>query len=355
MRNDDMDVTLPMDLPADYPDFLADVKRRIQTAQIKAAMAVTHELIQLYWEIGQQIVERQQREQWGTGVINRLATDLQRAFPGMKGFSSRNIWRMRQFYLTYAEKGAILPQVVAQIPWGHNVLLLERIKDMKVRLWYAQQAVTHGWSRAVLWHHIDTHLYERQATAEKATNFAQALPQPQSDLAHEILKDPYTFDFLTLDQEAHERDIERGLITHIRDFLVELGAGFAFVGNQYHLTVGDEDFYLDLLFYHLRLRCFVVVDLKARTFRPEDAGKMNFYLSAVDDRLRHPDDQPSIGLILCKTRDKLMVEYALRNMATPIGVIAYELTEALPEHLRGSLPTIADLEAELGGVESEEE
>jgi predicted nuclease of restriction endonuclease-like (RecB) superfamily len=314
----------------------------------------------LYWDIGRLIVERQERERWGKGIVDRLATDIQKAFPGLQGFSPRNVWRMRAFYLAYSKEVAILPQAVAEldgvnlpqpvaeIPWGHNALLLEKLKDPLQRLWYAGKALEHGWSRAILTVQIETNLYGRQGKA--VNNFAATLPPPQSDLAQQVLKDPFLFDFLTLTDEAHERDLESGLLAHVEKFLLELGAGFALVGRQVHLEVGGEDFYLDLLFYHLQLRCFVVIDLKMKKFTPEDAGKMNFYLSAVDDKLRHPGDQPSIGLILCKTRDRVIAEYALRDLAKPIGVAEWQtrLVQSLPEHLQGSLPSIAEIEAELG-------
>ncbi|MUG91626.1 DUF1016 family protein [Scytonema sp. UIC 10036] len=244
----------------------------------------------------------------------------------------------------------ILPQAVAEIPWGHNILLLEKVKDLKARFWYVHKTLEHGWSRSVLWHHIDTKLYERQFEAEKTTNFNFTLPSPQSDLARELLKDPYNFDFLTLAKDAQERDLERGLLEHIREFLLELGVGFAFMGSQYHLKVGEEDFYIDLLFYHVKLRCYVVIDLKMKEFKPEFSGKMSFYVSAVDDILRHPDDQPTIGIILCKSKDKTVVEYSLQNMNRPIGVSTYKLRDVLPEKLQGSLPTIEQLEAELDAV-----
>lgn len=346
-------------LPAGYGTFLEDLKARIRTVQVKAALSVNHELTALYWDIGKSIVERQHAEGWGQAVVERLAHDLQAAFPGTSGFSPQNIWRMRAFYLAWTEEiqnlsqpvreidGINLPQPMAEIPWGHNTILLTKIKIPIERLWYAQKTVEHGWSRAVLTHQIETDLFRRQGKA--ITHFKATLPPPQSDLAQQSLKDPYLFDFLTLSEDAVEREMERELVGHIRKFLMELGVGFAFVGNQYHLQVENEDFYIDLLFYHLRLRCFVVVDLKVGEFKPEYAGKMNFYLSAVDDRLRHPEDNPSIGIILCKTKRKLIAEYALRNTQTPIGVSEYKLTRAIPTALKSSLPTIEELEQELGG------
>ncbi|MBI4970841.1 MAG: DUF1016 domain-containing protein [Candidatus Omnitrophica bacterium] len=333
-------------LPAGYGLFLSELKERIRSAQIKASVSVNRELILLYWDIGREILHRQKREGWGTRVINRIAIDLNREFPQMKGFSLRNLKYMRTFAEVYPDK-PIVQQAVAQLPWGQNLLLIEKVKDPAVRFWYAHKAVENGWSRAVLWHQIDTKLYERQGTNKKLANFQSALPAPQSDLAHEMLKDPYNFDFLTLGEEAHERAIEKELLNHIQKFLVELGKGFAFVGNQYHLQVGDKDFYIDLLFYHLKLRCFIAIDLKTTEFQAEYAGKMNLYLSAVDDMVRHPSDQPTIGIILCKSKNKLEVEYALRDTHKPIGVSSYKLMRSVPKQLKGSLPTIEELEEEL--------
>jgi predicted nuclease of restriction endonuclease-like (RecB) superfamily len=251
-------------------------------------------------------------------------------------------------------EGQNLPQVVAEIPWGHNVILFEKVKDPLERLWYAQKTIEHGWSRTILEMQIASNLYAWQGKA--VTNFAATLPPAHSDLAQQTLKDPYVFDFLTLADDAHERELEGGLVGHVQKFLLELGAGFAFVGRQVHLKVGETDLYLDLLFYHLKLRCFVVIDLKMKGFAAGDAGEMNCYLSAVDDLLRHPDDKPSIGLILCRTRDRVLIEYALRDLAKPIGIAEWQtrLVQSLPEHLQGSLPTIAELEAELGKVENED-
>jgi predicted nuclease of restriction endonuclease-like (RecB) superfamily len=343
-------------LPSGYAELLADLKRHIGTAQVRAAVAVNRELVELYWRIGREIVERQEREGWGKGVIERLARDLQVAFPGLQGFSPSNVWRMRAFFLGHARGGEELqgagpPEFATTLPWGHNVVLVEKVKDPSERLWYAQQAIANGWSRAVLVHQIDTDLHARQGQA--LNNFDRTLPAPQSDLAKQVLKDPYTFDFLTLAAGAHERDLERALLARLRDFLVELGVGFAFVGSQYHLEVGGQDFYLDLLFYHLKLRCFVVIDLKVEEFKPEFVGKMNFYLSAADDHLRHPGDQPSIGLILCRERNRVIVEYSLRDTSKPMGVANYELRRgALPPGLRESLPSAAQIEAELQKVEA---
>jgi predicted nuclease of restriction endonuclease-like (RecB) superfamily len=310
------------------------------------------------------MVERQQTDGWGNGVIDRLGYDLQKSFPGLSGFSRTNVYRMRAFYLAYCDTPTIVPQPVgqipegqvppllAQIPWGHNVLLIEKLKDSAERLWYAAKTLEHGWSRAILDHQIDSNLYRRQGKA--VANFFRTLPPPQSDLAGEVLKDPFNFDFLTLAEDACERELQKGLLAHIRQFLLELGAGFAFVGENVHLDVGGEHFYVDLLFYHLKLRAFIVVDLKTRPFKPEFAGKINFYLSAVDDRLRHPDDQPSIGITLCKTGNQAVAEYALRDITKPVGISTYvtRLVESLPPNLQPSLPTVAELEAELQAAQA---
>ncbi len=333
-----------------YETFLIDLKDRIRTARTRASLAVNKELVLLYWEIGRDILDRQQREGWGTKVIERLAQDLRREFPEMKGLSSRNMKYMRTFAEAWPEK-EFVQQVVAQLPWGHNVRLLDRVKEPQERKWYAGKVIEHGWSRPVLVHQIESRLYHRQGKA--VTNFKETLPPVQSELAHEMLKDPYVFDFLSIGEEAHERDLERELVKHITSFLLELGAGFSFVGKQFHLEVGGEDFYLDLLFYHLKLRCYMVIELKTGPFRPEYAGKLNFYLSAVDDMLRHESDAPSIGLILCKDKNRLIAEYALRDISKPVGVSEYRLVEAIPEELKGSLPTIEELEAELTGGEDE--
>lgn len=334
-------------IPSDYPALVADLKERIRTAQVRASLAVNREMVLLYWQIGRELLSRQQQEGWGAKVVERLSRDLRLAFPEMTGLSSRNLKYMRAFAEAWPDE-AIVQQVVAQIPWGHNVRLLDGTSNAAERLWYVRQTIQHGWSRNVLVHQIDSNLYARQGQAQ--TNFDRTLPPPQSDLARQLLKDPYNFDFLSLGGEAQERDLKSGLLEHIRRFLLELGEGFAFVGSQYHLEVGGDDFYLDLLFYHLRLRCFVVVDLKIGKFTPGDAGQMNFYLSAVDDLLRHPDDQPTIGLLLCRDKNKTIVEYALRDLAKPLGITAYRLQDALPRDWQAALPTIEALEAELGDL-----
>lgn len=331
-------------LPPGYPAFVDDLKERIRNAQVRAALAVNRELVLLYWRIGRDILLRQREEGWGAKIINRLAADLRHAFPEMRGFSLRNLTYMRALAAAYPDE-PFVQQVAAQLPWFHLCVLLDKIRDPTEREWYLRQALAHGWSRNVLVHQIESGLIARHGAA--VTNFARTLPSPQSDLARQTLKDPYTFDFLTLAADARERDLERGLLRHLRDFLLELGVGFAFVGSQYPLTVGGQEYALDLLFYHLRLRCFVVIDLKVGAFAPEFAGKMHFYLNVVDDQLRHADDAPSIGLILCKERNRVVAEYALRGLDRPLGVAEYRVTAALPERLRGDLPSVEAIAAEM--------
>ncbi|MEM9488933.1 MAG: PDDEXK nuclease domain-containing protein [Myxococcota bacterium] len=332
-------------LPSNYGEVLAQLKVRVRSTQVQAATVVNRELISLYLEIGCQLAA--QDRSWGKKVIERLALDLRAAFPGMKGFSRSNLFYMRQVYSAWAGADESVQQLVGLIPWGHHLALVAKVEEPTVRAWYLRQAVEHGWSRAVLTVQIESRLHERQGRA--LSNFAATLPKADSDLAQQTLKDPYIFDFLTLGEDARERDLEQGLLDHIQRFLLELGLGFAFVGRQVHLRVEDEDFYIDLLFYHLKLRRFVVIELKARPFEPEFAGKLNFYLSAVDEQMRHTSDRPTIGILLCKGKSRLVVEYALRGLNKPVGVADWEtqLVETLPEDLEGSLPSIEDIEAEL--------
>ena len=339
-------------IPEGYDEFLRGLKERIRTAQVRAALAVNRELVLLYWRIGQDILERQRQSGWGSKVIDRLAADLRSAFPEMSGFSPRNLKYMRAFAEAWPDEDFV-QQVAAQLPWFHNCTILDKLKNLAERIWYAQQTIENGWSRNILIHQSESNLFHRKGKA--ITNFDRTLPAPQSELAQQIIKDPYNFDFLSLGSEAKERDLERGLIAQLQKFLLELGVGFAFVGSQYPLEVDGEDFFIDLLFYHLKLRCFVVIDLKMDQFRPEYAGKMNFYLSAVDDLLKHSSDQPSLGIILCKTKKKMVVEYALRDTSKPLGVAEYRITAALPERLKGNLPSIEDLEAELSETDNLED
>ena len=336
--------TLP-DQPTGYSDLLHELVARIHAAQQRAATSVNREVVLLYWGIGKEILARQEAQGWGAKVIDQLAADLRKIFPGVSGFSVRNLKYMRALAQTWPDE-KFVQQLLHKLPWFHLCTIHDKVKEPAEREWYIRACIEHGWSRNVLSMQVETGLYHRQGAA--TSNFERTLPSPQSDLAQETLKDPYNFDFLTLGQDAHERAIERGLVEHIRDFMLELGQGFAFVGNQYPIEVDGEDFQIDLLFYHLKLRCYVVIELKAGAFKPEYAGKLNFYLSAVDDLLRHPDDHPSIGIILCRGKKRTMVEYALRNLTKPLGVSEYQLTEALPDTLRGTLPTVEDFEAELG-------
>lgn len=363
-------------LPADYGPLLEEIKARVQAARVKAGLAANRELLALYWDIGRLIRQAQESHGYGKKVVERLAADLQRAFPGVGGFSPLNVWRMRAFYAAYAGVSEILsppvtesgdagklsptvtdspgtpgvllpPEPFASLPWSHNLLLLHKLDASADRLWYASKAMEFGWSRNVLALQIESRLHARQGNA--VTNFSATLPPARSDLAQGITKDPYLFDFLTLRGDANERAVEDGLIRHVEKFLLELGAGFALVGRQVHVEVSQRDFYLDLLFYHLTLRCFVVIDLKAGEFTPEAAGKMNFYLSAVDERFKQPADQPSIGLILCRCKDRVIAEYALRDVKKPIGVSDFvtRLVDSLPEALAGNVPSVTELEQAL--------
>ena len=333
-------------LPDDYATILAEIKQRIQTARLRTVMAANSAMVTLYWDIGGLILERQEREGWGAKVIDRLSADLSAAYPDMSGLSPRNLLFMRSFAAAYPD-AQIVKQLVSQLPWGHIIRLLQRIKDTDTRHWYVKASIEHGWSRNILEMQIDASAHERHGKA--ITNFNATLPPAESDMAAQIFKDPYLFDFLGTADPRREREVEQALVDHIQRFLLELGAGFAFVGRQVHLEFTSADYYLDLLFYHLKLRCYVVVELKAVPFDPGFVGTMNMYLSAVDDLLRHPDDKPSIGLLLCRSKNKLEAEYALRGFNKPIGVAEWEtqIVNRLPEELRGSLPTVEEIEAEL--------
>ena len=340
-------------LPADYADWLASLKQRIAGARQRALFAANQEQIRLYHDIGREILDRQERQGWGAKVIERISADLRAAFPDMKGFSSRNLK-----YMSYFAKACpdlqIGQQSAAQLPWFHIVTLLTKVSDNVVRGWYAREAIQQAWSRDTLAVQIKNQLHLRQGAA--VTNFDQRLGPPQAGLAVAILKDPYHFDFLGLGDEAHERDIENALIRHITRFLLELGAGFAFVGRQFRLEVEGDEVFIDVLFYHTRLKCYVVVELKATAFKPEHAGQLNFYLAAVDAQIKAPDDKPTIGLLLCKTKKRLVAEYALSGIDKPMGVAEYQLVRALPEPLDTCLPSIEELEAELSrDLEQEEQ
>ncbi|MBK5303666.1 MULTISPECIES: PDDEXK nuclease domain-containing protein [Gammaproteobacteria] len=337
--------TIPA-LPEGYADWLTQLKVDIAQARQRAALAVNAELVQLYHRIGAEIRQRQQVNAWGAKVIERLARDLSDAFPDIRGFSSRNLKYMA-FFAQHCPNALFGQQPAAQLPWFHVVTLLTKLASPAEREWYAQQTVLLGWSRSTLEQNIKNRLQQRQGAA--VTNFVARLPAAESALAHETLKDPYLFDFLGLGDDAHERDIEDGLIRHITRFLLELGAGFAFVGRQFRLDVGGDEFFIDLLFYHTRLKCYVVVELKATAFKPEHAGQLNFYLAAVDAQIKAEDDKPTIGLLLCKQQNRLVAEYALSGIEKPIGVAEYQLLRDLPETLGRNLPSIAEIEAELAG------
>ena len=332
--------------PEGYSGWLADLKAQIHDAQQRAAQALNLELVVLYWTIGSAILERQNRQGWGAKVVDRLSQDLRSAFPDMQGFSVRNLKYMRAFALGWPDL-SFVQQVLHKLPWGHNLVLLDKLPGLQTRKWYAAQAIEHNWSRNVLVMQIETRLLERSGTA--VTNFDARLPSPQSDLARESLKDPYRFDFLGLTEEAQERAVENALVTHVTEFLLELGAGFAFVGRQVLLDVAGDEFFIDLLFYHLKLRCYVVIELKGGKFKPEHLGQLGFYLTAMDRQVKSEHDNPTIGLLLCKSKNKVVAEYALGDKTQPMGVAEYQLVASLPVELQTSLPSIEQIERELGG------
>ena len=336
-------------ITSEYADFIAELKADVRRSRVRAALAVNRELVLLYWRIGNGILAKQKELGWGSKIVEQISRDLRLEFPEMKGFSPRNLKYMRAFAGTYPDE-QFVQQAAAQIPWFHNCVILDKIKDQAEREFYIRKTIENGWSRNVLEIQIETGLHLRQGKA--ITNFDLTMPKPQSDLAQQILKSPYNFDFLGLTDEAHERDIEQAMMKHIRSYLLELGVGFAFVGSQYRLEVDSDEFFIDQLFYHLKLRCYFVLELKASKFKPEYLGKLNFYLSAVDDLVNSEDDKPSVGILLCRGESKTVVEYALRDMSKPIGISSYELTRVLPENMRGSLPTIEEIEAELQTVET---
>lgn len=339
------------EMPSGYGGMLREIKERVRQARLRTVLAANASMVMAYWEVGRVILARQQEEGWGAKVIDRLSADLREAFPDMQGLSPRNLKYMRAFAAAWPDE-AIVQGTLAQIGWYQNIALLDKLDTPGERLWYAQKAAQEGWSQPVLCLQIDNQLSRREGKAQN--NFALTLPPADSDLASQIFKDPYLFDFVGTGDPRREREVEQALVDHIQKFLLEMGAGFAFLGRQVHLEVGGEDFYLDLLFYHVRLRRYVVVELKNREFQAGDAGQMNLYLSAADDLLKHPDDQPAIGLLLCKSRSKLVVEYALRGMEKPIGVAGWKtrLVETLPAELQSSLPTVAQIEAELSRTKS---
>ncbi len=329
----------------EYAILLQNLKDQIKQSRVKALLSVNKEMIHLYWNIGNQILQRQKAEGWGSKVIENISKDLRNEFPEMKGFSSRNLKYMRKFAEEYSDY-QFVQEVLAQIPWSHNIALLDKLSTNNERRFYIKKTIENGWSRNVMVMQIETELHLRQK--EINSNFKSVLTSERTDLVNNLMKDPYVFDFLDITEKSNEREIELELVKHIEKFLLELGAGFAFVGRQYHLSVAGEDYYVDLLFYHLKLRCYVVIELKTGKFKPEYTGKLNFYLSAVDDMLRHETDHPSIGIILCKDKgEKVKAEYALRGVKKPIGLAEFNLIEKLPKEIKTSLPSIADLESEL--------
>lgn len=334
----------------EYKKWITDLRAKLKQAQLKAAVTVNQQLLMFYWELGTDIIEKQKLTAWGEGLLKQLSQDLMSEFPDMKGFSERNLRLIRQWVQFWIENSANWQQAVAeltQIPWGHNQVIINKCKNAEEGLYYIRNTIEYGWSRSVLTHQIESNLWQREGKA--LSNFTKALPSPQSDLAHQTLKDPYVFDFLCLTKGYDERDLEQGLIEHITQFLLELGAGFAYIGRQVPLQVGEREFFIDLLFYHTRLHCYLVVELKNVDFEPEHVGKLNFYIKAVDAQLRREGDEPTIGLLLCKSHDKLVVEYALSDINKPIGVSEYQITQSLPEELKSSLPTVEEIEAEFGG------
>ncbi|TAJ13093.1 DUF1016 domain-containing protein [Marinilabiliaceae bacterium JC017] len=333
---------------SEYTEWLRGLKSKIKSTQIKAALSANKEVIFLYWEIGKELYEKQENEGWGNSVVDSLEKDLIAEFPDLKGFSRRNLFYMKGFYSFYKSDFEKVQQLVAQIPWGHNILIYSKSNAVDEALFYLSETIENSWSRSILDMQIGTDLYSRQGKA--ITNFTNTLPRPESDLANQSLKDPYLFDFLTIKKNADERSIEDQLTKHITQFLLELGTGFAFIGRQYKLEVGNKDFYVDLLFYHTKLRCYVVVELKAKSFKPEYAGKLSFYLSAVDDKLKTDSDNPTIGIVLCQEKNKIEAEYALRGISQPIGVAEYQLSKAIPDEIKSDLPTIEEIEKELASI-----
>ena len=325
-----------------YTEWLKQLKDKIRKTQLQAALSANRELILLYWDIGKELYEKQEEQGWGNAVVENLSSDLKNEFPNIKGFSRRNLFYMKRFYLFYKSDFEKVQQLVAQIPWGHNIFIISKSQNINEAVFYLNETLENNWSRDILDMQIGSDLYKRKGNA--ITNFSQSLPRPNSDLANQALKDPYLFDFLTLKKDADEKSIEEQLTKHITHFLLELGKGFAFIGRQYHLEIGEKDYYIDLLFYHTKLRCYVVIELKAKEFKAEYAGKLNFYLSAVDNILKSKEDNPTIGILLCKKRNKIEAEYALRGMSQPIGVAEFKLSKAIPKEIKSELPTIEEIE-----------
>lgn len=334
-----------------YKHWLESIKQKIKATQLKMAVSVSSQLLEMYWQLAEEIVAKQKNANWGDAVLEQLSIDLRLSFPNINGFSRRNLYAIRQWYLFYKSQFEFVPQAVAQIPWGHHRLIISKIKNTEEAIFYCKATLENGWNRDNLELAIKNKYYE--AKGKSITNFKNTLPEIQSELAQDTLKNPYNFDFLGLENDALEREIENAMIEHITKFLIELGKGFAFVGRQYQLVVSENEYYIDLLFYHLQLRCFVVIELKAGKFKPEYAGKLNFYLSAVDSQLKHHSDNATIGLILCKHKDKIEAEYALRDIQKTIGISEYLLTQTLPENFKSQLPTVEQLENQLSEKDNE--
>ncbi len=328
-----------------YRNFLLDLKEKVRRTQLKASMAANSVLIDFYWELGKEIVRLETGNHWGTKLIEQLSIDLKLEFSQIKGFSRRNLYAIRQWYLFYSTRYEFVPQAVAQLPWGHQRLIINKIKDVELAIKYADACCENSWSRDTLEANINSNYHLRVGNGQ--TNFSTTLPALQSDLANQTIKNPYYFDFIEVEDERSERAIEKELIKHISEFMIELGKGFAFVGKQYNVVVNNNDYFIDLLFYHLHLRCYVVFELKAGKFKPEYAGKLNFYISAVDSQLKHPNDNSTIGIILCRTSDSIEVEYALRDIQKPIGISSFELQKNIPEKFKSALPTVEEIENEL--------
>ena len=344
-----MKETILNNLP--YSDWLKEVKERIRQARIKVALAANSELLFFYWDLGKMMDEISATAQWGNNWLQKLSKDLRDEFSDMDGFSKTNLYNIKRLYLFY-KADEIFHQLGGKIPWRHHVEIFTKAKSLPEAHFYIQQTIENGWSRDVLALQIKSQLYQRQG--KSITNFKNTLPEPLSDLAQQTLKDPYVFDFLTMSKPFHEKDVERQLINHITKFLLELGKGFAFIGQQYHLEVGETDYYIDLLFYHTKLKCYVVIELKNTKFVPEYAGKLNFYLSAVDSLVKDESDNPTIGILLCRDKNNFETEFALRDINKPIGVSEFQLTEILPDELKSSLPSIEDIENELKKLEENE-
>jgi len=333
---------------SEYTNWIEQIKDLVKRTQIKASIIVNQELIKLYWQIGRSFAEASIEKKWGTSVVESLSKELSFSFPNQQGFSRSNLFAMKKFYEFYNDSSIsneIIQQLVGQIPWGQNIVITTKAKSIEEAIFYIRKTLENNWSRAILSHQIELKLYSRHGKA--TNNFESTLPKPHSELAIETLKDPYKFDFLSMTEKVVEKDIEDQLIKHITSFLLELGTGFSFVGRQVPLKIDGQEFYVDLLFYHIKLKCYIVVELKTGEFKAEYAGKMNLYLSAVDDLIKSENENPTIGLLLCKSKSKVIAEYALRGTTQPIGVAQNEIVKAIPKDLKSSLPSISDIENEL--------